>query len=233
MKHRTFLIFSVIATFLIAGLAFYLLFQQPSNDRDWSLDNAVLPYAEFEDDTVTIHNVRNFDYESVLEYEPDYYTKTYDLSQIERVDFINEPFSGVAAHTFLSFGFENGDQVAVSIEVRREKDEFFNTFKGMLRQFELFYVIADERDVLRLRTNFRKGDVYLYPIDISKNKAHDLFVDMLGQANSFREEPEFYNTIWNNCTTNIVDHVNHCRAGGTDSLRSPLRSPPFFRPPRL
>ena len=203
-------IFLTLFLSIVSGLLIYLALQTPTNNRDWSVDNAVLPYAEFnEDDTVTIRNVRNFDYESVLEYTPNYYDKTYDLSQIDSVDFVNEPFSNVAAHTFLTFGFKNGDQVAVSVEIRREKGEFYDVLKGMLRQYELTYVIADERDVLRLRTNYRKGDVYMYPIKISERKARALFVDMLNRVNKLAAEPEFYNTITNNCTTNIVDHVNN------------------------
>lgn len=200
----------LILVLACVGVGAYLLSQTPHNDRDWSVDNAVLPYAEFNDnDTVTIRNIRNFDYEHVLEYTPSYYDKTYDLSKINSVDFVNEPFSGVAAHTFLTFGFENGDQVAVSVEIRREKEEFYSALKGLLRQYELIYVIADERDVLRLRTNYRKGDVYMYPIEISQQKARALFVDMLERANKLAFEPEFYNTITNNCTTNVVDHVNN------------------------
>lgn len=187
----------------------FLLFISPSNDRDWSVDNEILAYAEFDGDFVTIRNVRNFDYESVLDFTPAYYDKTYDLRTIKSVDFINEPFSGLAAHTLLSFGFDNGDYIAVSVEVRREKGEFFNIFKGMFRQFELMYVVADERDVLRLRTNFRNDDVYVYPMKISRNKARELFVDVLGRVNELHEEPEFYNTLTNNCTTNLVQHVNN------------------------
>lgn len=196
-----------IAVLGIAYLAFAITVK-PSNGRDWSPDLAVLPYAEFEGDLVTVRNIRNFKYASVLEYTPGYYDKTFDLNAITSVDFIVEPFSGVAAHTFLAFGFEDGSYVDISIEVRREKGEFYNIFKGALRQYELTYVVADERDVLALRTNYRKGRVYLYPVETSKEKMRQMFVSMLERANELREKPEFYHTIANNCTTNIARHVN-------------------------
>lgn len=181
---------------------------RPSNDRDWSTDLATLPYAEFNDNLVTVHNIRNFTYRDILDFTPAYYDKTFDLNKIKSVDFIVEPFSGLAAHTFVAFGFEDGSYVDISIEVRREKGEFFNAFKGLFRKFELTYVVSDEHDVLKLRTNFRKDDVYLYPIATSKEKARALFVDMLTRANDLREHPEFYNTFTNNCTSNIVRHAN-------------------------
>jgi len=201
--------FQIIVIILLIFYGIFAITVKPSNDRDWSLDNAILPYAEFNEDTVTIRNVRNFEYETVLDYIPRYYDKTYDLNKIKSVDFINEPFSGLAAHTFLSFGFENGDYVSISVEVRREKEEFYDIFKGAMRRFELMYVVADEKDVLRLRTNHRRDDVYLYPIKVPKNKARELFVDMLKKVNKLDKEPEFYHTLTNNCTTNIVNHVNN------------------------
>jgi len=205
----------VVLIFILAiGFVIAVYAPRPSNDRDWTVDNAVLPYAEFHDDsTVTIHNIRNFSYTSVFDFTPAYYDKTFNLDNIRTVDFFNEPFSGVAAHTFLSFGFgtstEPTDFVAVSVEVRREKGESFNAWAGLFNNFELMYVIADERDVLRLRTNYRKGDVYRYPINVSQAKSRALFVDMLTRADKLYSEPEFYNTLTNTCTTNIVDGVNN------------------------
>lgn len=185
-----------------------LVFVKPSNDREWSEDLAVLAYAEFDGDSVTVKNIRNFKYESVLDYTADYYDRTFDMNGINSVEYVVEPFSGVAAHTFVAFGFEDGSYVDISVEVRREKGEFYNIFKGIARRFELVYVIADERDVLKLRTNHRKDNVYLYPVKTSKEKMRAMFVDMLLRANELRHKPEFYHTLANNCTTNIVEHVN-------------------------
>ncbi|PIQ91652.1 MAG: hypothetical protein COV70_02560 [Parcubacteria group bacterium CG11_big_fil_rev_8_21_14_0_20_39_22] len=207
MKRCSKIILGLLAIIII-GYGVFAVSVRPSNARDWSEDLSVLATSEFNDNLVTIKNIRNFKYDSVLEYTPDYYDKTFDLNEIKSVDFIVEPFSGVAAHTFVAFGFEDGSYVDISIEVRREKGEFYNIFKGMVRRFELVYVVADENDVLKLRTNHRKDDVYIYPIDTTKEKMRKMFVSMLSRANKLAKEPEFYNTVTNNCTTNIVEHVN-------------------------
>ena len=122
--------------------------------------------------------------------------------------FVVERFgAGGLAHTFLSFGF--GDEyIAISIEIRKEKGETFSPLKGMLREYELMYVIGDERDLIGLRTNYRKDVVYLYPVKTTPEKMRRVFLDMVERANTLAREPEFYNTLTNNCTTNIVRHVN-------------------------
>jgi hypothetical protein len=112
------------------------------------------------------------------------------------------------AHSFLSFGFADSQFVAISMEARREKGEQYSLWKGMARQYEVIYVIADERDVIRLRTNVWGDEVYVYPIRASKEKVRQLFVEMLEHANELHEHPEFYNTLWNNCTTTILHHAN-------------------------
>ena len=197
---------------LIGLMAFLLILflAAPSNNRDWSVDQKVLPYAEFEGDKVHIRNIRNFKYRSTNDYDIAYYDKVFDLSKIESVWYVVEPFSDWegAAHTFLSFGFEGSEYVAISVEVRKEQDEEYSSIKGLFRQYELMYVIGDERDIIKLRSNYRGDDVFLYPIKISKEKLSQLFVSMLNRTNVLRENPEFYNTITNTCTTNIVYHVN-------------------------
>jgi hypothetical protein len=179
---------------------------------------------------ISIHNIRNFSYTSTSEYEPAYYDKTFELDKLKRVWFIVEPFSGFAgaAHTFLSFEFEksrgvNGgddvgnpddpdasssDFVAISVEIRKQKGESFSAVKGLLRNYELMYVIADEKDVVRLRSNFRKDLVYAYPVKTSPQKAQTLFLNMIRRTNKLHDDPEFYNTLTNTCTTNIVSHIN-------------------------
>ncbi|HLP43830.1 MAG TPA: DUF4105 domain-containing protein [Candidatus Nanoarchaeia archaeon] len=198
--------FPILMFFISWGML--LVTTKPSNDRDWSNDLAVLPYADFNGNLVTIHNVRNFKYKDVLDFTPGYYDKTFDLNTIKSVDFIVEPFSTLAAHTFLAFGFEDGSYIDISVEIRREKGEFFDGLKGLFRNYEITYVVSDEHDVLKLRTNYRKDDVYLYPIPTSEEKVRALFVDMLTRVNKLRTTPEFYNSLTNNCTTNIVKHVN-------------------------
>jgi hypothetical protein len=193
--------------FLVVLVTYAL--RSPSNEREWPLDQQVLSYAIFDDNTVEVKNIRNFTYTSPKEYTPHYYDRIFDLDAIQTVSYIVEPLASVAAaHTFLSFGFENGNYVAISIESRREADELFSPFKGVVREYELMYVVADERDVVNLRANHRKRDVYLYPIQASPDIIRELFIDMLTRANNLKDNPEFYNTITNSCATNIADHVN-------------------------
>jgi hypothetical protein len=205
LKHKKLAAF--LFTVLLLGL--WYASKTPSNDREWSLDQQVLPYAEIAGDEITVYNIRNFSYQSTSEYTPAYYDKTFSLSELTSVDYIVEPFGSIgAAHTFVSFGFSTGDYLAISVEIRKEVDESFSPIKGLLRNYELMYVVADERDVVKLRTNYRQNDVYLYPIDTSLENKQQLFVDMLTRVNELKEKPEFYNTLTNTCTTNIADHVN-------------------------
>lgn len=183
---------------------------QASNERAWNDDQALLPYAELRGDQATIYNIRNFTYASTTSFTPSYYDKTFDVSRLVRVWYIVEPFSGIpgSAHTFLSFEFEGNEFVAISVEIRKEKGESYHPVSGLFNQYELMYVIADERDVVKLRSNYRKDLVFLYPIKTTKEKSQALFLDMLQRATALRDEPEFYNTITNTCTTNIVRHIN-------------------------
>jgi len=197
--------------FLILLLIYVMI--QPSNDRDWTDDQKVLANSEINKNLVAIYNIRNFNYRSTEDYDLNYYDKTFDLNQLETVDFLLSTFSDWKgpAHAFLSFGF-NTDQgmeyVSVSVEIRKEKGEDYSPWMGLLKQYELSYVVADERDVVKLRTNYRKDPVYLFPIETTKENIQKLFLSMINRSNDLHENPEFYNTITNACTTNIVDHVN-------------------------
>lgn len=202
---RLFLILAVVVAIGAAVLAF----EKPSNDRDWTADQAVLPSAQIDGPLVTIRNIRNFRYTTADDYTPAYYDKTFDLRQLDTVWFFVEPFGAMgAAHTFVSFGFGGRDFVAISIEIRKEKGESFSVLRGLLRRYEIMYVIGDERDLVKLRTNYRNDRVYLYPIETSRERKVAMFVSMLLRANALRVRPEFYNTLTNTCTTNLVEHVN-------------------------
>jgi hypothetical protein len=204
----------IIVIFIISLIGINLI-TKPSNTRVWNDDQKILPFAEIHNDTVVIHNIRNFSYASTTSYTPSYYDKIFNANSIKKVWYIVEPFSGVpgSAHTFLSFEFENNQFLAISIEIRKEKGESFNPIKGIFNQYELTYVIADEKDVIKLRSNYRKDTVYLYPAKGTQEGFKLLFLDMLTRANNLKEHPEFYNTITNNCTTNIVKHVNKVSSG--------------------
>ncbi len=198
----------VLAALIVLGLAL-LGFRRPSNERDWTVDQAVLPHATMNGPLVTVHNIRNFRYASTSQYTPAYYDKTFDLRKLDSVWFFVEPFGRAgAAHTFVSFGFGPRDFLAISIEIRKEKGESFSALRGLLREYEIMYVIGDERDLVKLRTNYRLDSVYLYPIRTTPERRAAMFVSMLMRANTLREHPEFYNTATNTCTTNLVEHVN-------------------------
>lgn len=193
----------------------YAIAVRPSNDRDWTPNEAILPAAEFSGSRVTVRDVRNTQYRSPTDYTPAYYDTTVDLDRLERVWFVLEPFSerSVSAHSFLSFQFSDGTFLAISVEARKERGESYNVFKGLLRRYELMYVVADERDAIGLRTNYRRDAVYLYPIRADRARVRALFVAMLQRANTLRTRPAFYNTLTANCTSTIVSHVNTLAPG--------------------
>ncbi|MSU74431.1 DUF4105 domain-containing protein [Candidatus Kaiserbacteria bacterium] len=219
MRHRILWVlkyFLILILLLVVAYGALILLVRPSLDRDWSRDQMVLARAEISGSTVAITNIRNIDYRTTKDYDLHYYDKTFDLNKLESVWFMVEPFSGHgagAAHTLLSFGFAGGDYVAISVEIRKEKGESFSPIKGILRQYELVYVIADERDVIKLRSNYRKDDVFLYPVNTTKENMRKLFVSMLMRANKLATEPEFYNTLTSTCTTNLVAHANEIVSG--------------------
>jgi hypothetical protein len=192
---------------LFAALVVWWHGIEPSNARDWQADVAVLAHATIEGDVVTVHNIRNVAYRSETDYTPAYYDKRYDLSKLEGVDLVAVYWMGPAiAHTFLSFAFAGGDHLAISIETRKEKGEDYSTIKGFFRQYELYYVVADERDVIGLRTNYRRDppeDVYVYRVKAPLENSRRVFMEYMKQINALRERPDFYNTLVNNCTTDI------------------------------
>jgi Domain of unknown function (DUF4105) len=208
-------LFAVIA--LLVGCRSAEKVIAPSNFRDWAPEQAVLPYAEFRGDQITIHNIRNCRYFAKDTFLVDYYDKTIDLGSVRAVDFITVPFESLPAlaHTMLSFEFVGTDgrpdHLAVSVETRKEKNQTYNPLTGSARQFELMYVVADERDVIQQRTNARGEKVYLYHATATPDATRMLLVDVLGRVNKLRSEPEFYNTLTNNCATNIVQHVNRIK----------------------
>jgi len=187
----------------------------PANQRVWRADLAVVPYAQFDGDLVTVHHVRDFVYLTDDEFVVNYLDEQFDLDQIETVDFILVPFKNVPslAHTMLSFGFRDGRHLGVSVEARLEEGEAYSPVAGALRQYELMYVIATERDLIGRRTRHRSVDVYLYPTKATAEQSRALFVDVLKRVNKLASEPEYYDTITNNCTSNIVRHINRLHPG--------------------
>jgi hypothetical protein len=191
-----------------AVLAWWLTIS-PSNDRDWQGDVARTAWAEIDGERVTIHNLRNFEYRTETDYTPRWEQRTYDLSQIRGVDlFITYWGSPWIAHPIASFQFGPDQHVAFSIETRKEVGEEYSSLLGFFRQYELTYIVADERDVVRLRTNYRKGEeVYLYHTVAKPEAARAIFLDYLRETNALHERPAFYNALTSNCTTNIRLHA--------------------------
>jgi hypothetical protein len=180
---------------------------QPSNERNWQPEVAKLAYATINGNVVTVHNIRNFDYRTETDFTPAYYVRTYDLNKLDSGDLVAVYWMGPAiAHLFISFGFGD-DHLAISIEARKEKGESYSSAKGFFRQYELYYVVADERDVVRVRTNYRKDppeDVYVYPLRVPRENIRRVFLEYVSKMNALREHPEFYNTLTTNCTTAIL-----------------------------
>lgn len=202
-----------IALFAVVAVAFLVFWSrvEPSNDRTWQPDVARLASATIDGDRITIHNIRDFEYRSEFDYTPRYYDKTFDLRELDEVDLIAVYWMGDAiAHIMLSFGFAGRDYVTMSIETRKEVGESYDTIRGFFRQYELIYVVGDERDLIGLRTRYRKNppeDVYLYRTKTSAENARRLFLDYLREINALNERPAFYNTGTTNCTTNIYRHT--------------------------
>ena len=193
----------VVGGFLIA-LAWWLTLR-PRNDRAWQPDVAETAWAEINGDEVTLHNVRNCDYRTETDYTPRWETRTVRLSGMTGLDLaINYWGSPYIAHPVASFQFADSAPICFSIETRKEIGESYSTIGGFYRQYELIYVCADERDVIRVRTNYRKGeDVYLYHTLASPEQARRRFLEYLNTLNSLHSRPRWYNAVTTNCTTSI------------------------------
>ncbi|MCC7522236.1 DUF4105 domain-containing protein [Candidatus Uhrbacteria bacterium] len=211
-----------IAVLIIGGMAWQWI-QPPPKTGDWQSQLAVLSTAEFNGDSVTIKNVRNFRYEgseSEQDMRPAYYDRKYDLTKLVKVWYVSEPFKelSAAAHTFLSFEFSDGNFLSITIEARKLKGQDYKLEKGLLHTYPLMYIAADERDSIFVRANIRKSDIYLYPVRTTPEKGRQLLVDMLEEMNQLAVEPEWYNTMLDNCTSRIAYHVNRITPGRLPAL---------------
>jgi hypothetical protein len=186
---------------------------KPSNNRDWIPEQARLAEAESHGSEVRIHNIRDCRWRAPNDYSISYFDNAFDLRKLRSVDFIVVPFNATPSlgHTMLSFGFEGDDYLAVSVEIRKERGEIFNPIAGFFQQYELMYVVASERDVIQRRINYDLSEVYLYRSTATPTQARELFVDVMRRVDKLAKEPEFYDTLTNNCTTNIRNHVNHLK----------------------
>lgn len=187
---------------------------RPSNDRDWIPEVARQLQGTVDGDEVTLRNVRNFQWRSADEVTQCWETRLYRLSALRSVDLALSYWAGPAiAHVMVSFGFDNGDHVAFSVEIRRKKGDKFSELGGFFRQYELSIVAADERDILRVRTNMRGEEGYLYRVRMPMGAARSLFLAYVERANHLVNRPRFYNTLTANCTTLVYQMIDRIVPG--------------------
>ena len=198
----------------LLGLLAWWTTLQPSHHRIWADDVARLLEAEVDGNAVVLRNVRNFDWRSEDDYAARWETRTYDLDQIASADLFLSYWMGPdIAHTLVSFGFDDGRHIVFSLEIRKERGERFSAIGGFFRQFEQVLVAADERDIIRTRSNARGEDVYLYRLQIGRDDLRRLFLGYLHDAEALRGEPQFYNTLTSNCTTIVYDLARRIAPG--------------------
>ena len=186
---------------------------KPMTNRNWIPNHTRQATAVRHGDLITIRNIRNTTYRTATDYTTTYYDATFPLAELTSVDLIEVPFKGLpsVAHVEVSFGFSDGRHLGVSVEARYEVGESYDPLGGMCNQFELIYVIADERDTIRINTDINKNDVYLYRLNLTQQEVQAMFLDMMNRANTLSTQPEFYHSIRNNCATNIIKHINHVK----------------------
>jgi hypothetical protein len=204
-RRRTALMMAAGA--LAAGLiAFYA--QSASHERDWVPEVSVLPWAEIDGDRVTLHNIRSCDYRSESDFDLRHRSDTFDLSRMTGVDLFQVYWGSAAiAHTMLSFGFDDGRRICLSVETRRERGEVYDALKGFFRQYEIIYIWGDETDLVRLRTDHRGETVYRYRLNVPVEKARAILLEYLRMTNDLRDTPQWYNALLDNCTTTLIGHT--------------------------
>ena len=196
-----------LAVFL--GIVLWWISISPSNDRNWRPEVAVMPRAFIDGDRIRLTGVRNFDYRSRNDFTVRYEEREVLLSHLTAVDFFVSYWSeGLVAHTFLSFIFDNAPPLSISIETRPEVGEGFAPIASMFKQFELIYAVGDERDIVRVRTNYRKETVYLYRLNSPPENLRRLLLIYLDRINELAGRPEFYHLLSNSCTINIIRYAN-------------------------
>jgi hypothetical protein len=196
----------VVALLGFALVTIWWLSLRPAQNRDWQPDDAETAWWESHGDEVTIHNVRNCDYRTEKDYTCRWETRTFNLSRLRGADiFITWWGPTLIAHPIVSFDFGDQGHVPMSIETRDVVGQSYSAIRGFFRQYTLIYIVTDERDVIRLRTNFRKDEeVYIFRTTASPSLAREVFQQYLDRVNQLHNQPEWYNALTNNCTTNIA-----------------------------
>ncbi|WP_332851984.1 Lnb N-terminal periplasmic domain-containing protein [Duganella sp. S19_KUP01_CR8] len=187
---------------------------QPSHDRVWADDVVRMVTGRVEGNLVTLDQVRNFDWRSDADYTQRWEQRSYDLKQLQSVDVAMSYWMGPAiAHTLVSFGFADGRYLTFSIEIRKERGESFDAIAGFFKRFETVLIAADERDILRVRTNARGEDMYLYRLKMPPEIMRSLFLSYLDEGALLKREPRFYNTLTANCTTIVFEMARRIDPG--------------------
>lgn len=210
LRVRPFPRTALVLAGLVAAVVLWWVRIPPSNDRDWLEDVSRLPYARVDGDRLTIENVRNFSYRTENEYDARWETRTYDLSKLRSLDlFLSQWSSPHIVHTILSWEFDDAPPLAISIETRKERGEEYSALLGFFRQFELYYVVADERDVVGVRASHRGERLRLLRLHIPAERARELLLAYVREIDDLAEHPRWYNALTTNCTTVIRDHVQY------------------------
>ncbi|WP_180033538.1 DUF4105 domain-containing protein [Acinetobacter sp. YH12233] len=193
-----------LLAFLVSLLAY--LSMEPRQDRDWNPEVSRLLSYEQQGNQVTLHNIRNFDWQAEGQYTERWESRSFDLNDITGVNIITSYWMGPKiAHTLVSFDFANQKPLAFSIEIRKEKDEKFSAIGGFFRKYELSLVASDEKDIVYTRSNIRGEQVYFFPVKMPQAEAQALFKEYLRKADELAKEPKWYNTLSSNCTTLVFD----------------------------
>jgi hypothetical protein len=181
---------------------------EPRNDRDWLPDVSQLATARVEGDRLTVTNLRNFEYRSETDFVPRWEERSYDLARITGLDMVVCDWGEkLIVHTMVSWEFAGGEHLVVSIETRKEVGEGYSALRGFFRQFELYYVVGDERDLIGVRTNVRGERVRLYRLAVSPAHARAMLVAYAQRIDQLAEDPAWYNAFTHNCTTSIRLHA--------------------------
>jgi hypothetical protein len=199
---------TLLTLLLLLGVIVWWRSIPPRNDRDWMADVARLPAATVDGDRLLIENLRDFRWRSDTDFDAHWETREYDLSAITGMDlFLCYWGPREIAHTILSWEFSDGEHLAISIETRKELGEEYSALRGFFRQYELYYVVADERDLVCVRTGCRGEEVYLYRLATPPARARAMLLDYIASVNALVDAPSWYNAAVHNCTTSIFGHV--------------------------
>jgi hypothetical protein len=205
---------------LFAGVVGWWLTIAPSHDRPWRPEVAVMPRAFIDGDRVRLTGVRNFDYQTRDEFTERHEEREVQLSHLTGLDFFVSYWSeGLVGHTFVSFIFDNAPPLSISIETRPEVGEGFQPIASLFKQFELIYVVGDERDLVGVRANHRGETTYLYRLNTSAEDVRRLFLVYLERINELAARPEFYHLLSNSCTINIIRYANAAGREGRFDIR--------------